>query len=40
MPMVCTYAYAIVKSAPTENDTGVIEEQEKEPMIQIPEIKL
>ena len=40
MPMVCTYAYAIVKSAPNENDTGVIEEQEKEPMIQIPEIKL
>ena len=40
MPMVCTYAYAIVKSAPNETDAGVIEEQEKEPMIQMPEIKL
>lgn len=40
MPMVCTYAYAIVKSVADENDTGVIEEQEKEPMIKVPEIKL
>lgn len=40
MPMVCTYAYAIVKTTATEDDPGSIAEQEKEPIVKIPEIKL
>ena len=40
MPMVCTYAYAIVKSVANENDAGSIEEQEKEPIVEIPDLKL
>lgn len=40
MPMVCTYAYAIVKSVANEEDTGVIKEQESEPLVKIPEVKL
>ena len=40
MPMVCTYAYAIVKATATEEDAGSIEEQEKEPMVKLPEINI
>ncbi len=40
MPMVCTYAYAIVKSAASETDAGSIKEQEKEPIVKIPDINL
>ncbi|WP_024865133.1 hypothetical protein [Butyrivibrio sp. FCS014] len=40
MPMVCTYAYAIVKSTASEGDAGSIEEQEKEPIVKIPDINL
>ena len=40
MPMVCTYAYAIVKSTATGEDTGSIEEQEQEPIVKIPDINL
>lgn len=40
MPMVCTYAYAIVKTTATESDPGSIAEQEKEPIVKIPDIKL
>ncbi len=40
MPMVCTYAYAIVKSTASENDPGSIAEQEKEPIVKIPDLKL
>lgn len=40
MPMVCTYAYAIVKSTATGDDTGSIEEQEQEPIVKIPDINL
>ncbi|MDC7293995.1 hypothetical protein NXH67_10760 [Butyrivibrio sp. DSM 10294] len=40
MPMVCTYAYAIVKSTATEEDAGSIAEQEKEPIVKIPDLKL
>ena len=40
MPMVCTYAYAIVKSTATSEDAGSIEEQEKEPIVKMPEINL
>nr|WP_297703856.1 hypothetical protein [uncultured Butyrivibrio sp.] len=40
MPMVCTYAYAIVKATAKEGDAGSIEEQEKEPMVKIPDINL
>ncbi len=40
MPMVCTYAYAIVKSTATQEDTGSIEEQEKEPLVKMPELQL
>ncbi len=40
MPMVCTYAYAIVKTNPNDTDTGVIEEQKSEPIVQIPDLKL
>jgi hypothetical protein len=38
--MVCTYAYAIVKSTATSDDAGSIEEQEKEPIVKIPDINL
>ena len=40
MPMVCTYAYAIVKTTATEEDAGSIEEQEKEPIVKLPDINL
>ncbi len=40
MPMVCTYAYAIVKSTATEEDAGSIKEQENEPIVKIPDINL
>ena len=40
MPMVCTYAYAIVKATATADDAGSIEEQEKEPIVKIPDINL
>ena len=40
LPMVCTYAYAIVKSTATSDDAGSIEEQEKEPIVKIPDINL
>ncbi len=40
MPMVCTYAYAIVKSTASSDDVGSIEEQDKEPMVKIPDINL
>jgi hypothetical protein len=40
MPMVCTYAYAIVKSTATEDDAGSIKEQESEPIVKIPDINL
>ncbi len=40
MPMVCTYAYAIVKATATSEDAGSIEEQEQEPLVKIPDIKL
>ena len=40
MPMVCTYAYAIVKSTATEDDAGSIAEQESEPIVKIPDINL
>ncbi len=40
MPMVCTYAYAIVKTDANESDTGAIPEQEEEPMVKIPELNL
>ena len=40
MPMVCTYAYAIVKSTATEEDSGSIEEQDKEPIVKIPDVNL
>ena len=40
MPMVCTYAYAIVKSTATSDDAGSIEEQDKEPIVKIPDINL
>ncbi len=40
MPMVCTYAYAIVKSTASSDDAGSIQEQEKEPIVKIPEINL
>jgi hypothetical protein len=40
MPMVCTYAYAIVKSTATEEDAGSIAEQESEPIVKIPDINL
>ncbi len=40
MPMVCTYAYAIVKSTATGEDTGSIKEQDKEPVVKIPDINL
>ena len=40
MPMVCTYAYAIVKSTATEEDAGSIEEQDKEPIVKIPDVNL
>ena len=39
MPMVCTYAYAIVKSTATEEDVGSIKEQESEPMVKLPDMK-
>ena len=38
MPMVCTYAYAIVKTTATQEDAGSIAEQEKEPIVKIPDI--
>jgi hypothetical protein len=37
--MVCTYAYAIVKSTATEDDIGSIKEQESEPMVKLPDMK-
>ena len=40
MPMVCTYAYAIVKATATEEDAGSIEEQDKEPIVKIPDVNL
>ncbi len=40
MPMVCTYAYAIVKATATEDDAGSIAEQESEPIVKIPDINL
>ncbi len=40
MPMVCTYAYAIIKSTASSEDAGSIEEQEKEPLVKIPDINL
>ena len=40
MPMVCTYAYAIVKKAATSDDTGSIEEQESEPIVKLPDVNL
>ena len=40
MPMVCTYAYAIVKSTATEEDAGSIKEQDSEPIVKIPDINL
>ncbi len=40
MPMVCTYAYAIVKSTATADDAGSIQEQDKEPIVKIPDINL
>ena len=40
MPMVCTYAYAIVKSTASENDIGSIAQQEKEPIVKMPDLKL
>ncbi|MBO6241255.1 MAG: hypothetical protein J6O61_10580 [Butyrivibrio sp.] len=40
MPMVCTYAYAIVKKDVSEQDPGSIEEQKKEPLVQMPNIDL
>ena len=40
MPMVCTYAYAIVKSAASGDDAGSIDEQDKEPIVKIPDINL
>ncbi len=40
MPMVCTYAYAIVKSTASGDDAGSIEEQDKEPIVKIPDINL
>ena len=40
MPMVCTYAYAIVKKDVSEQDPRSIEEQKKEPLVQMPNIDL
>lgn len=40
MPMVCTYAYAIVRKTATEEDAGSIKEQENEPIVNIPDINL
>ncbi len=40
MPMVCTYAYAIVKTTASSEDAGSIEEQNKEPIVKIPDINL
>ena len=40
MPMVCTYAYAIVKKAATSDDAGSIEEQETEPIVKLPDVNL
>lgn len=40
MPMVCTYAYAIVKRAATSDDAGSIEEQESEPIVKLPDMNL
>ena len=40
MPIVCTYAYAIVKKLPSDEDTGQEEEQESEQTVTIPEINL
>ncbi|MCR5594685.1 MAG: hypothetical protein K6G12_02450 [Lachnospiraceae bacterium] len=40
MPMVCTYAYAIVKTNPNEADPGVTPEQNEESLVKIPELNL
>ncbi|MBQ7614647.1 MAG: hypothetical protein IJU77_06340 [Butyrivibrio sp.] len=40
MPMVCTYAYAIVKKVASEDDAGSIEEQSAEPIVKIPDINI
>ncbi len=40
MPMVCTYAYAIVKSTANETDPGSIAEQESEPIVKLPDLNL
>ena len=40
MPMVCTYAYAIVKKLASSDDAGSIEEQESEPIVKLPEVNL
>lgn len=40
MPMVCTYAYAIVKTTATEADAGSIKEQEKEPIVKLPDLNI
>lgn len=40
MPMVCTYAYAIVKAVATSDDPGSIEEQDNEPIVKIPDINI
>ena len=40
MPMVCTYAYAIVKSTASETDIGSIAQQDKEPIVKMPDLKL
>ncbi|WP_029322111.1 hypothetical protein [Butyrivibrio sp. AE3004] len=40
MPMVCTYAYAIVKTTAQDDDPGVIEEKEKEPLVKLPNVNL
>ena len=40
MPMVCTYAYAIVKNDAKESDPGGTPEQKPEPMVEIPKLDL
>ncbi len=40
MPMVCTYAYAIVKNDAKESDPGGTPEQTPEPLVDIPKLDL
>ena len=40
MPMVCTYAYAIIKSTASSDDAGSIKEQENEPIVKLPDINI